>query len=146
VWLPFELVELTSVQRERTRAWMRAALFQRADDLQEFLLESIPGLSSFAAMEEMHAMGLSLVGDGGINVYVIADLGDHVGSAVFVDVAYLTSHVCRQLGLNPMTAGLLYLPSATSPAPIEEAAAYAALKELEYYFRSRTYDGELAPD
>jgi hypothetical protein len=31
-----------------------------------------------------------------------------------------------------MSAALLYLPNATSPAPMEEAIAYAALKELEH--------------
>lgn len=145
-WLPRELAGLSPTQRARTRAWMRAALSQQADELQEFLLESIPHLSSFAAVEELSAMGLSLVGDGGIDVCVIADLGDQAGSGTFIDVVYLTTYVCRQLGLVPATQGILYLPSATSPAPVEEAIAYAALGELEHCFRTHQYDGQLAPD
>jgi hypothetical protein len=145
-WLPRELDELTPAQRERTRAWIRAAFLQQADDLQEFFLASIPRLSSFQAVEEMHASGLSLVGDSEINIYVVADLNDHVGSSIFVDIAHLLSHICQQLGLRPLTTGLLYLPSATSPAPVEEAIAYAALKELEYYFYHHAYDSEIASD
>jgi vacuolar-type H+-ATPase subunit H len=145
-WLPAELADMSRNERERTRAWMRAAMLQQADELQEFLLESIPSLSSFAAVEEMGKMGLSLVGDSEIGVYVIADLNDHLGSGVFVDIAYLTYYVCRQLGLQPSTTGLFYLPSATSPAPAEEAIAYAAFKELEHYFSTRNYDGASVPD
>ena len=146
VWLPRELAELTLSQREHARAWMRAALLERADDWQEFLLERIPRLSSFGAVEEMSARGMSLTGSSEIGVYVIADLNDELGSSVFLDVAHLTSYVCRQLGLLPLTAGMLYLPSATSPAPMEEALAYAALKELEHYLHTRSYDKELLPD
>jgi hypothetical protein len=145
-WLPSELEDISQSERERTRAWMRAALLQQADDLQEFLLESIPHLSSFAAVEELAKMDLSLVGDSEIGVYVIADLNDQLGSGVFVDVSYLTYYVCRQLGLHPSTTGLFYLPSATSPAPAEEAIAYAAFKELDHYFSTRSYDGEFVPD
>jgi hypothetical protein len=145
-WLPAELEDMSRNERERTRAWMRSAMLQQADELQEFLLESIPSLSSFAAVEEMNKMGLSLAGDSEIGVYVIADLNDHLGSGAFVDVAYLTYYVCRQLGLQPATTGLFYLPSATSPAPAEEAIAYAAFKELEYYFSTRNYDGASVPD
>ena len=43
-WLPPELGQLSSAQREGARAWMRAALLQRIDDLQEFWLERIPRL------------------------------------------------------------------------------------------------------
>ena len=138
-WLPDELVDMPPAERERTRAWMRAAMLQQADKLQEFLLESIPHLSSFAAVEEMGAVGVSLAGDSEIHVYVIADLSDLLGSAVSVDLAYLAYHACHQIGLQPSTTGLFFLPSATTPAPAEEAIAYAALKELEHYFATRSY-------
>ena len=145
-WLPPELGSMPPVQRERTRAWMRAALLQEADNLQEFFLESVPKLSCFATVEELNAKGLGLAGYSEIDVYVIADLNNHLGSGIFVDVAYLISYVCQQLGLSPLSWGLLYLPSATSPAPAEEAIAYAALKELEYYVRGHPYDGEFLPE
>jgi hypothetical protein len=145
-WFPAEFTELPLAEKKRTRAWLRAAMLQHADDLQEFLLESIPQLSSFASVEELGDAGLALSGDSEIRVYVVADLSDQLGSSVFVDVAYLTYYVCRQLGLHPTTTGLLFLPSATSPAPAEEAMAYAALKELEHYFQTRKYNGPFAPD
>jgi hypothetical protein len=142
-WLPAGFAELSPAQRASTRAWMRAALFQVGDEIQEFLLESVPHLSSFEAVEALHRVGLGLAGDSRIDVYVIADLGDDLGSGVVIDVAYLVAHVCRQLGMVPLTQGILYLPSATSPAPHEEALAYAALKEIEVYARGHPYDGAL---
>ncbi len=145
-WFPSEFADLPIGEKKQTRAWLRAAMLQQADELQEFLLESIPHLSSFAAVEEMNQAGVTLAGDSEIRVYVIADLSDQLGSSIFVDIAYLTYYVCRQLGLHPTTTGLLFLPSATSPAPAEEAMAYAALKELEHYFETNRYNGEFAPD
>ena len=145
-WLPPELLTMSATEREHTRAWMRAALLQRADELQELLFERIPRLTSFAAIEELGTAGLSLSGDGQIEIYVIADLGDHLGSSVFVDLVYMAYAVCQQLGMRPMTSGVLLLPDATSPAPAEEALAYAALKELERAFRRRAYGDVGAPD
>lgn len=145
-WLPAEIADVPPVERARIRAWLRAALLQQADELQELLLESIPSLTSFSAVEEMSKADVSLVGDSEVRIYVVADLGDHLGSSVFVDMAYLTYYVCRQLGLRPSTTGLLFLPSATSPAPAEEAIAYASLKELEHYLETRIYNGTFAPD
>ena len=141
-WLPGELGTLPEAQRARTRAWMRAALLQQADDIQEFLVESIPHLSSLETVEQLNAQNMSLAGNSGIDVYIIADLNEHLGSGIFIDMAYLTHHVCRQLGLTPQIAGVLYLPSATSPAPAEEAIAYAALKELEHYAQQDHYNAE----
>jgi hypothetical protein len=144
--LPLELADMTPTERERTRAWMRAALLQQADELQELLFERIPPLTSFTAIEELSAAGLSLSGDGRAGVYVIADLGDHLGSSIFVDLAYMAYAICRQLGLQPAASGVLLLPNATLPAPAEEALAYAALKELERSFQRRAYSDPLAPD
>lgn len=143
-WLPRELNNMPDAQRERTRAWMRAAWLQQADPLQEFFLESIPRLSSFAVIEYLGAQGLELVGSPEAEVYVVADVNDCLGSGIALDVAFLVAHVCRQLGLTPLTCGLLYLPSATSPAPVEEAMAYAALKELEYYSQGHPYTADYA--
>ncbi len=145
-WLPLELLEMTATEREHTRAWMRTALLQQADELQELLFERIPHLTSFTAIEELGNAGLSLSGDGQIGIYVIADLGDHLGSSVFVDLVYMTHAVCQQLGMRPTTSGVLLLPDATSPAPAEEALAYAALKELERAFRRRAYVEAATPD
>ncbi|HUT18752.1 MAG TPA: tubulin-like doman-containing protein [Anaerolineae bacterium] len=145
-WLPLELIEMTPTEREHTRAWMHAALLQQADELQELLFERIPHLTSFAAIEELGTAGLSLSGDGRIGIYVIADLGDHLGSSVFVDLVYMTYAVCQQLGMRPATTGVLLLPDATSPAPAAEALAYAALKELEHAFQRRAYNDASAPD
>ncbi|MBN1640905.1 MAG: hypothetical protein JXA09_06695 [Anaerolineae bacterium] len=145
-WLPTELARMPVAERMQTRAWMRAALVQAADEIEEFLLERIPHLTSFAAIEEMRAAGMALAGDSEIRVYVIADLGDPLGSSAFIDVAYLAHHVCRQLGLQPAVSGVLSLPPATSPAPAEEAIAYAALKELDHYVERRAYDREWVPD
>ncbi len=144
--LPLELADMAPAERERTRAWMRAALLQQADALQELLFERIPPLTSFTAIEELGAAGLSLSGDGRAGVYVIADLGDHLGSSIFVDLAYMTYAVCHQLGLQPAASGVLLLPNATLPAPAEEALAYAALKELERAFRRQAYADPLAPE
>lgn len=141
-WLPPEVRELPPLQREQTRAWMRAAWFQQAEELQDFFLESVPRLSSFATAEALQAQGLGLAGNSEIDVYVIADLGDALGGGIVADVAHLASSVCHQLGFSPRTVGVLYLPSAISPAPVEEALAYAALKELEYYTGGHPYDGE----
>ena len=138
-WLPRELVNMSSAQRERTRAWMRAAWLQQTDPLQEFFLESIPRLSSFSAIEKLGVQGLELIGRPEVEVYVIADLNDCLGSGIALDVAFLVAQVCRQLGTTPLTCGVLYLPSAISPAPAEEAMAYAALKELEYYAQGHPY-------
>jgi len=143
-WLPRELTSMPDAQRERTRAWMRAAWLQQADPLQEFFLESIPRLSSFAVIEYLGAQGLELVGSPEVEAYVVADLNDCLGSGIALDVAFLVAHVCRQLGLTPLTSGLLYLPSATSPAPVEEAMAYATLKELEYYAQGHPYTADYA--
>jgi hypothetical protein len=144
--LPLELAEMTPTERERTRAWMRVALLQQADALQELLFERIPPLTSFTAIEALSAAGLSLSGKGQAGVYVIADLGDPLGSSIFVDLAYMAYAVCRQLGMQPAASGLLLLPNATLPAPAEEALAYAALKELEHAFWRRAYADPLAPD
>jgi hypothetical protein len=132
-WFPPEERNLSPSQRVLTRAWMRAALLQQADDFQEFLLEHVPQLISLESVEALHAMGLGLEGDSQIEIYVVADLCDHVASGMLVDVARLSAHVCQQLGQQAGVTGLLYLPNSTSPAPAEEAVAYAALKELEYY-------------
>jgi hypothetical protein len=145
-WLPLELLDVTATEREHTRAWMRAALLQHADELQDLLFERIPHLTSFTAIEELGAAGLALSGDGRIGIYVIADLSDQLGSSVFVDLAYMTYAVCQQLGMRPTTTSVLLLPDATSPAPAEEASAYAALKELEHAFRRRAYHDPAAPD
>jgi hypothetical protein len=144
-WLPTELIDLPPGQREHTRAWMRAALLQKVDDLHEFLVERIPGLSSLETLEKVKTMGLSLTGNQ-VDIYVIADLNDHLGGGAFLDVNYLIAYVCQQLSLTPWTTGLLYLPSAMSPAPAEEAIAYAALKELEHYASGHRYVDELMPD
>jgi len=142
-WLPASLKDMPPAQRDRTRAWMRAALFQAADALQEFLLESIPQLSSFSSVEALHVADIGLIGDSQVDIYVIADLGDTVGGGVAIDVSCFTALVCQQLGLNPLPSGVLYLPSAISPAPAEEAMAYAALKEIEYHARGHPYESEL---
>ena len=144
-WLPLELSQLSLAQREGTRAWMRAALLQRIDDLQEFWLERIPRLLSFASVERLAEQGLKLAGDSEVDVHIVADLSDPLGSGILVDVASLISSVCRQIGLSPLVSGLLYLPNATSPAPMEEAVAYAALKEIEYYSGGNSPAGESAP-
>lgn len=145
-WLPLELLEMTATERDHTRAWMHMALLQHADQLQELLFERIPRLTSFAAIDELADAGLSLSGEGQIGIYVIADLGDHLGSSVFVDLVYMAYAVCQQLGMRPTTSGVLLLPDATSPAPVEEALAYAALKELERAFRRRAYGDASTPD
>ena len=59
-WLPPELGQLSPAQREGTRAWMRAALLQRMDDLQDFWLDNIPRLLSFAAVERLAEQGLQV--------------------------------------------------------------------------------------
>jgi hypothetical protein len=123
---------------------MRAALLQRADDLQEFLLERVPQLLSFDSVEALRAKELGLTGDSQILVYVIADLSDHLASGILIDLARLASHVCRQLGQQASVTGLLYLPNSTSPAPAEEAVAYAALKELEHYATGHSLNGSSA--
>jgi len=140
-WFPPEQKALTEAERTRTRAWMRAALLQSADELQEFMLERVPQLLSFESVEELRAKGLGLQKESEIDVYVLADLSDHLASAILVDLARLTLHVCRQLGQQASVTGLLYLPNSTSPAPAEEAVAYAALKELEYYAEGHPYNG-----
>jgi hypothetical protein len=119
---------------------MRAALHQRTDDIQEYLLERVPQLLSFETVEALRAQDLGLVGDSEMRVYVIADLSDRLGSSTLIDLAHITAQVCRQLGQQVSVSGLLYLPNTTSPAPAEEAIAYAALKELEYY-ASHLYNG-----
>ncbi|MBN1937740.1 MAG: hypothetical protein JW934_23985 [Anaerolineae bacterium] len=136
-WLPAELIDLPPAQRNRTRAWAKAALHQRADDIHEFLIERIPRLSALDTVSRLRetrpgGQGYTLAAGNEIDIYVLADLTDRLGSSIFIESTCLTGQVCRQLGLVPHTAGLLFLPSATSPAPAEEAMAYAALKELEY--------------
>jgi hypothetical protein len=120
---------------------MHAALLQRADDLQEFLLERVPQLLSLDTVEALRSKDLALEGDSRIEVYVVADLSDHLASGILVDLARLSPHVCRQLGQQASVTGLLYLPNSTSPAPAEEAIAYAALKELEFYAEGHPYNG-----
>jgi hypothetical protein len=145
LWLPPELRSLSPAQRDGTRAWMRAALLQRADDLQELWLEQIPRLLSFVTLERLAEQGLQLAGNSEIDIHVLADLGDPLGSGILADLICLIVSVCRQVGLSPLVSALLYLPSATSPAPIEEAIAYAALKELEYYAGGHSYAGAFVP-
>ena len=140
-WFPPEQKGLTDMERARTRAWMHAALLQRADDLQEFLLERVPQLLSFDTVEALRSKDLALERDSRIEIYVIADLSDHLASGILIDLAHLTAHVCRQLGRQAGVTGLLFLPNSTSPAPAEEAVAYAALKELEHYTRGHPYNG-----
>ncbi|MBN1580437.1 MAG: hypothetical protein JXA89_07020 [Anaerolineae bacterium] len=139
-WLPTELYDMPASQRVHTRAWMRAALLQQADDVQEFFVSRIPRLSSLDTIEQMSASGISLAGDSVFDIYVIADLNEHLASSVFLDIADLVNHVCQQLGLTARTTGLFYLPDATSPAPAEEAVTYAALKELEHHINNHKYD------
>jgi hypothetical protein len=145
IWLPPEVRSLSLAQRDGTRAWMRAALLQRADDLQELWLEQIPRLLSFVTIERLAEQGFQLKGDSQIDVHVVADLGDPLGSGILADLISLVASVCRQIGLSPLVSALLYLPSATSPAPTEEAIAYAALKELEYYARDPSNASAFAP-
>jgi hypothetical protein len=121
---------------------MRAALLQRIDELQEFLLGQIPRLLSFDTVERLAEQDVRLAGNSEVDVYVVADLGDPLGSGTIADLVCLIASVCRQVGLNPLVSGLLYLPNATSPAPMEEAIAYAALKELEYYAGGQSVAGE----
>ncbi len=141
-WLPTALIDLPPAQRECTRAWAKAAFHQQADTIQEFLVDRIPRLSALDTVSrlreprlrepQLRERGYTLAAGTDIDIYILADLTDPLGSSVFIESACLLDLVCRQLGLVPRMAGLLFLPSATSPAPAEEAMAYAALKELEY--------------
>jgi|GEM_PF-3818447 len=131
-WLPTELLRLDPAQRDHTRAWIKAAFHQQADEIGSFLVERIPHLSALDTVARLGERGHTLAAGNEIAIYVLADLADLTGNSVFIESACLADQVCRQLGLRPHTGGLLFLPGAPSSVPADESTAYAALKELEY--------------
>ncbi len=140
-WATNGRAHLPTDRHKRTRAAACLAWAQQVDQIQGRLLQNISRMFSLPVVEQMKAMDLPLTLNGQIDIYVLADLGDWLGSGVFIDAADLIAQTCRQIGLTSSMAGLLYLPDATSPSPLEEATAYAALKELEHRTLSRLSPG-----
>jgi hypothetical protein len=103
----------------------------QAQEFAAFIRQTLPTMTCYEAITAVEASGFQVADSLELALYIVADLGDPVGSSLAVEVAYQVSEICRQQGREPRCAGVFFLPDASQADAIAEANTYAGLKELD---------------
>jgi len=160
-WLPDGESVLAQPEQElqQTRLGGRIALFQHANRVHVAIREATNVVLSVATRSDLEPRSLRVKDESALDVYVIAALDEPFASGTFIDLAYLVAHTLEfELAVKvfPQITGVLFLPAfRTSEGvagqaeeeilarreaeQVNEADAYAALKELDYYMDKRRY-------
>lgn len=117
------------------RAMGRKLLFEHFDDVLAVLQTAISAIVN----KHMHRLADCRhmdVSDKSPIVYLVFSLGDATGSGLFLDIAYLIKELFSS-HVSPEIVALAVLPGFNQPPgetyTRQQANAYAALQELEYY-------------
>lgn len=120
----------------------KLAFYHHFEKIEARMREICQELNSIDVRNKMEADFEQTVGSQNrINVYIVCSLAGGTGSGMFLDMGFLANNAIAEYG--PRISGFLVLPNVFTArgdkefAPAQYGNAYAALKELNYYYSSK---------
>lgn len=142
VALPLPVV----AQSDSTPQQVRQAVWQGGPAIVSLLAEAMAQISRIGRAETFQVALKPANHSPELTCYLITALDDALGSAAFLDLAYLVRHLAHQrLNAPAQVSGLLLLPDTLQPEDPRPALArcQAALHELDA--KMRPHDGHVTP-
>lgn len=140
-WHKFSDLDRIIEGADQCRALGRLLFHLDADRIISVIQSKIKSITSPAALALLTRHQIAADMSAGIEVFIVGSICGGTGSGQFIDLAYL----CKNLGhQNTKVYGILGLPDLFSNVTagtesVNEANAYAALRELDHFMSGNTY-------